>query len=330
MKMTNPAFSRLLLLFVALAGLVSVAGATENGANSWPVGAESYSLGIGPGPGETLFYEYTAFLAANEMDDAHGHRLPMDFKLRAFAIAAKLSHNWGVKFLGGELGSYIAVPFVYQQLRVGDANYTNDAKNSNENFSNLNIIPVTILNHKGIVHWAYELEFESAGGGYQKGAALNIGQHNIAFTPGVDIALTPHGGAQNVSARFDYEINDADHATHYRSGNEFFTQFGAQQEIPGHKSSVGITGFFYKQITDDSLHGAPVVTTNADGTQSIGYKGRVLDLGPQVTFPWGKHGALIFKWDHDMLVQNKTRGNSFWFEFGIPFSYLHHPHASTN
>jgi hypothetical protein len=60
-----------------------------------------------------------------------------------------------------------------------------------------------------------------------------------------------------------------------------------------------------------SQNGTAVVTTNADGTQSVGYKGRVLDLGPQVTFPWGKHGALVFKWNHDMLVENKTRGNSF-------------------
>jgi hypothetical protein len=74
-----------------------------------------------------------------------------------------------------------------------------------------------------------------------------------------------------------------------------------------------------------SQNGTAVVTTNADGTQSVGYKGRVLDLGPQVTFPWGKHGALVFKWNHDMLVENKTRGNSFWFDFGIPFSYFRSP-----
>jgi hypothetical protein len=69
-----------------------------------------------------------------------------------------------------------------------------------------------------------------------------------------------------------------------------------------------LTGYFYKQVTNDSLNGSPVATVNADGSQCVGYKGRVLDLGPQVTFPSGKHGALLIKWDYDVLVQNKPRG----------------------
>jgi hypothetical protein len=86
-----------------------------------------------------------------------------------------------------------------------------------------------------------------------------------------------------------------------------------------------LQGFYFKQITNDTQNGATVVTTNVDGSQSIGNKGRQMDLGPQVTFPWGRHGALVFKWNHDMLVENRARGNSFWFQFGVPLSYLHHP-----
>ena len=69
---------------------------------------------------------------------------------------------------------------------------------------------------------------------------------------------------------------------------------------------------------------------DVDESQQPGEAPGVLDLGPQVTLPWGKYGALVFKWDHDMLVQNKARGNSFWFQFGVPFSYLHHPRAFKN
>jgi hypothetical protein len=50
-----------------------------------------------------------------------------------------------------------------------------------------------------------------------------------------------------------------------------------------------------------------------------------LDLGAQVSLPMGKHGGMAFKWERDTLVQNRTRGDMFWFQFGIPFSYLHHP-----
>jgi hypothetical protein len=239
--------------------------------------------------------------------------------LRVVAVAGKLSHNWGVKFLGGELGSYFAIPVVYEQLNLGGVEYTKS------DISNINAVPVTLFNHKGIAHWYYELQVGTLGTGYQEGAALNIGEHNVAFTPAAGITLTPHKGAQNIMSRVDYVINDADHATHYHSGNEFFWQFDAQQEIPHHRASVGVAGYFYKQITNDSLGGKVYSATYPDGTPDVGNKGRVLEIGPQVTFPWGKHGALVAKWGPDMLAQNKPRGNAFWFEFGIPFSYMHHP-----
>jgi hypothetical protein len=321
MQITNRAHYRFLLIIIGLVVLCAAASATENGASVWPVGAESIAIAAGvPHSGQTYVYEYTLFYEANQLDDAKGKKMPIpDFKVRAFAVAVKLSHNWGVKVLGGELGSYIAVPQVYEQLHVPPGKFTKD------DITNVNLVPFTVFNHKGMVHWLYELQFQTLGTGYSAGAPINIGQHNIALTPGAAITLTPHRGEQEMSARFDYVINDADHVTHYHSGNEFFTQFDARQEFLHRKASVGLIGYYYQQITNDSLHGAAVVTTNADGTQSVGYKGRVMDLGPQVTLPWGKHGALVFKMDHDMLVQNKTRGNSYWFEFGVPFSYLHHP-----
>jgi hypothetical protein len=319
MQITGKGISRFLVLIVGLTCLVTMASATENGASVWPVGAESFATAAGvPHAGQTMVYEYTCFYEANELDDAKGKSAVPEFKVRVFAVAAKVSHNWGVNFLGGELGSYVAIPSVYQQLHVPGAKYTKD------DLTNINLVPITIFNHKGIVHWYYEVQFETLGTGYSNADKLNIGQHNMAVTPAFGITLTPHHGQQNIMSRFDYVINGPDHVSHYHSGNEFFWQFDAQQEIPNHKVSVGVTGYYYKQITDDSLHGAAVVTTNMDGTQSIGYKGRAFDVGPQVTFPWGKHGAIIVKWDHDMLVQNKTRGNAFWFQFGIPFSYLHH------
>ena len=320
MQISNRVFHRLLLLVVSLVCLISVASATENGASIWPVGAESVAMAAAvPHTGQTMVYEYTCFYEANELDDAHGKKVPIpDFKLRVFATAVKLSHNWGVKFLGGEFDSWIAVPNEYHQLHLPNGKFTNDA------LGNINIVPISILGHKGIAHWYYELQFETAGSGYVSGAPVNIGQHNVAFTPSAAITLTPRHGQEEVSARFDYVINGPDHDTHYHSGNEFFTQFDARQELP-HRMSIGVIGYYYQQVTNDHLKGVLVSEVNVDGTTTYGNKGRAFDLGPQITLPWGKHGGLVFKWDHDMLVQNKVRGNAFWFQFGIPFSYLHHP-----
>ncbi len=303
----------------ALLSLASAASATENGGSIWPLGAESYATAAGvPSPGHTMLREYTLFLNANELVDGHGQKIPTNFSVRAFAVAGELSHNWGIKIFGGEWESHIAAPSLYQSLRIGDSS------GSNYGLANVNVVPFNILNHKGIAHWSYGLQFEPIAPGYRAGSISNVGQHNMAITPSAAVTLTPHHDAENITSGFDYLINKGDHATHYHSGNEFLWQFDGQQRIGHRGASIGMQGFYYKQTTNDTQNGATVVTTNVDGSQCIGNKGRQMDLGPQVTFPWGRHGALVFKWNHDMLVENRARGNSLWFQFGIPFNLLRH------
>ena len=320
MQMANQVVRRAAAVAAALLGLACGASATENGGSVWPLGAESYATAAGvPRAGETMLLEYTCFVNANELVDGHGRKIPMNFSVNAFVVAGELSHNWGVKVLGGQLESHFAAPTTYQSLRIGTS------ASSNEGLRNVNLVPFDVLNHRGMVHWNYELEFQTLATGYEAGSTSNIGQHNTAMTPGAAVTLTPHKDAQNITTGFDYIINNVDHATHYHSGNEFLWQFDGQQRIGHRGASMGLQGFYHKQITNDTQNGARVVTTNVDGTVSIGNKGRQLDLGPQVTFPWGRHGALVFKWNHDMLVENGARGNTFWFQFGIPLSILHSP-----
>lgn len=311
---------RFFCIALAVCCLSSAARATENGGAIWPVGAETYATAAAvPRAHHWMFYEYTCFYFANALDDAKGRNSGIpDFKLRVFAVAGKVAYNWGIKLPVGELGSWVAVPVLYQQLRTPGGKY------SRFDQSNVNIVPVSIYNQKGIAYWYYDLQLESLAVGYDSAQPLNIGQHNIAFTPAFAFTLVPHKGRQNIMSRFDYTIDNPDHATHYHSGNEFFWQYGAQQEITGRKITLGAAGYFYKQVTGDTQNGTPVVTVNADGTQSMGYKGRAWDLGPQVTFPMGKHGAMVFKWEHDMLVENKPRGNSLWFQFGLPLRFSRH------
>lgn len=294
--------------------------ATEKGGSVWPVGAESVAMANAvPRAGQTWFYWYTTYYFANELDDSHGSKEPIpDFNLRIFANAPKFAHNWGVPFLGGQIGGWLSIPFLYEQLHVPGARFTKNG------IANCNFVPFTVYYHHGIYHWFYELQFETAGTGYQSGAGLNIGQNNMAMTPGAAITITPHRIVNEIGVRVDYVINNPDKATHYHSGNEFLTEFDARKELFRNKGSIGAIGYFYQQTTNDTVSGKAVVTTNADGTTSLGNRGRELDLGLQATLPIAKLGGMAFKWERDALVQNKPRGNTLWFQFAVPFSYVHH------
>ena len=107
-------------------------------------------------PARPCSCEYTCFVSANELVDGHGRKIPMNFSVNAFVVAGELSHNWGVKVLGGQLESHFAAPTTYQSLRIGSST------SSNEGLCNVNLVPFDVLNHRGMVHWNYELEFQTA------------------------------------------------------------------------------------------------------------------------------------------------------------------------
>jgi len=307
-----------LACFCLITCLARPALATENGASVWPVGAEGFATAAGvPETGKTMYFDYTCFYYANRMNDAQGKSAVPDFRLRVIAEAGEFSHNWGVKLFGGELGSLVAVPVLHEELNAAGSHFTGNG------VSNIQVVPAVVFNHKGIAHWYYEFEMETLAPGYNKSDALNVGQHNAAMGAAAGISVTPRKGAEIVDSRFDYLVNRTDQAAQYRSGNEFFWQFSAQQKFSHRENTIGFSGYYYQQITNDMQNGKTVVATNAAGIQAVGNKGRSLDFGPQITLPIGKHGAAVLKWDHDMLVRNKPQGNSFWVQIGVPFGLFH-------
>ncbi len=188
-KLTSPVFR---CLAIALTTLFCLTGlfASEHGGSVYPAGAEGFLIASAePGKGQTQVQNYNCFYMTTRIDDAHGRAVtPAGFELISVANAVKLSHNWGVHFLGGELGSYIAIPNVYQRLSGAGQTYAKDA------IGNFNIAPFAVYMHKGAVFQTYEIGFEPAGSGYDANGKLNIGQHNVAITPAYAITVMPNHG----------------------------------------------------------------------------------------------------------------------------------------
>ncbi len=295
-------FQLVLCAFLALgAGLR--AGATENGASVYPAGAETVVPGLQPHPGKSTINEFTTFYAANEFDDAQGKSSAPEFKLRVFVTALKFTHNWDLKLLGGTVQSLAALPLIDEQLHVAPGKFTRYA------LGNADLVPASLVYHWGDLHWFYEADFFTPGSAYKATEVLNIGQHNMAIAPVAGFTYLPRRGATEVSSRLSYIVNGPDKATGYHSGNEFLWEYTLDQAFAHDKFAMGLNGDYCQQTTGDTLHGA---------AYQDGFKGRVLQIGPQIRFPMGKSGGFAFKYYRDTLVQNRPRGNAFWFQISIP------------
>jgi hypothetical protein len=284
--------------------------ATENGGSVYPVGAETVLQGMMPPPHETGLYTFHLVYSANELDDGSGHSFVPDFKLRVFANAAKIEHNWGIPVLGGMLASTVAVPVLYEGLRF-PTGLTTTEKYNKFGVSNCLLVPLGVTYNKGNWHGFYQADFYTPGAPYTSGATLNIGQHHLAAGPtGAFTYLAPKA-AWEVSSKADLIFNFKDGATGYRSGDELTWEYTGMKAV-SKKAAVGINGYLYKQLSDDQVNGVAVTG---------GFRGRDLSIGPEFRYFFGEHKAFAFKYTRDTLVQNKPRGNNFWFQLGLPLNF---------
>lgn len=278
--------------------------ATEGSGCVYPIGAETVLPGFAPVAGQTIFAEFNTTYQANNFLDGGGHSSVPGFNLSVYAFAPKISHNWGLHLLGGDLVNWVATPVAYEQLETTAA-----GKYSARGFANP-IIGTDIAYHRGSWHWWYGLDLETPAPVYHKSDTLNVGQHNFATTPAG--AFTYLHGKTEISSRFEYIINYTDSATQYHSGNEFLWEYVAMQNVTK-KLAVGANGYFYQQTTDDQLLGA---------VYNGGNRGRNLAIGPEVHYQLGSM-ILIGKYFRDTLVENRPSGNAFWVELALPLSHRH-------
>lgn len=279
------------------------ANASENGGSVYPVGVETVMPGMMPPPHATMLYEFTASVNANEVLDGNGKAIPTEFKLRVFAVAFKVVHNWGVPCLGGTLESNFGVPFIEQELHVTPGKFTKFA------VGNVDVSPLGVRYVKGKWHFYYEGDIWFPGTGRSANDVLNVGQNNYAAGPVGGFTFLK--GREELSSKLQYIVNLQDSATSYQSGNEFTWEFDGMHEL-NRKIAVGANGFLYQQTTDDKLNNA-----------LAGNRGRDLAIGPEVRFNLISHGGFAIKYLRDTLVQNRPPTNAFWFQVAVPMSIGH-------
>jgi hypothetical protein len=280
--------------------------ATENSCSVYPTGVETVLPGLTPAAGQTMLYEFTAFYQADALLNSKGHSEVPGFHVGLEAVALKVAHNWGVKFLGGDLVSVAALPLEFESLTTPGGTF------GNSGFGNPEIGLAYLAYHKGALHWWYGFDFYTPGFQYKKNDPLNIGQHNWATVPLGAISWLPGHGRTEVSSRLQYIVNYTDSATNYRSGNEFTWEFDGMHNIT-HNIAIGVNGYWYNQVTNDQLN----IAMAGDGN-----RGRDVAIGPEIRAHL-RHLALIAKYQKDTLVQNRPSGNMFWVQMGLPLGHGH-------
>ncbi|MFT7004783.1 MAG: hypothetical protein ACJAWW_002148 [Sulfurimonas sp.] len=276
--------------------------ATEGGGGAYPNGAEGFMSGAVPPPG-FYYLNYLTNYSADALIDNNGDEIG-DFKLSATANVSRFVYTSPYKIFGGYWGAQLLIPLVTisGSLDVGGSKIFDE---TDTGLGDIVIDPFLVSWHSKNWHQAIGLDIILPTGSYDKNNNVNIGRNYYTFEPIYAVTYISDSGWE-VSGKFLYDFNTENDDTNYKSGEEFHFDYTVGKHI-NKEWAVGIGGYYYQQITDDKQNGTTIENN----------KGKVLAVGPQVQYNYGKL-SFIGKYQIETNVKNRPKGNKAWFKLILP------------
>ena len=166
--------------------------------------------------------------------------------------------------------------------------------------------------HAGNLHWNLNAGLNVPAGDWELGRLANLGFNRWALDVGVAATWLNEKIGLELTAAPGITFNDENPDTNYRTGTEFHVEFAAMQFFTP-KLALGVSGYYYKQVTGDSGLGARLG----------GFKGRVPAIGPDLIYNFNVHGVPVTanaRWMHEFNVQRRLKGDVGLLTIAFPLS----------
>lgn len=271
--------------------------ASEGGGGSYVNGTESTLSGDLPPPGDYLL-NYNLWYQAKKF--ANPSPVFNHFRVVNTASVIRYVHvssykifgaNWGFQMIGAEVNPSIHNLAQRNQRTSG--------------LSDLTIDPFILGWHAGDWNIVSGLDIYLPVGRYNKEDIANTGNNYFTFQPVVAVTwLNPAG--YEFSIKTMYDINTANHATDYRSGQAIHADYALAKHI--NQWTLGVSGYAYQQLQKDS----------GEGTVFGGFKGRTFANGPEIGYTTDSHITIRARYLHEYQVKNRPKGDSIWLNAVVP------------
>lgn len=290
------------MLAAMICGLC-VAGTVQakEGGDQYPNGAENWFAGAIPPPGN-YFLNYLGHVSGT-LRDNQGNKVVApngkDIELNATFDALRFVKVTETKVFGANYGWAALLPIVHLSIDAAGS------KGSRTGIGDATITPMLLAWHSPEWHYVVGLDFNLPTGTYDKNdhPGKNIGANYYSVEPVFAVTYLNKEGWE-VSGKFMYNWKTKNDDTAYQSGDEFHMDFLVGKHIG--PWSVGLSGYYLKQVTDDELSGNKV---GADGN-----RGQVFAIGPSLKYETAGKSQLIFQWQHESKVENRFEGDRLWFK----------------
>lgn len=297
-----------LILGLLVSGLSSSVLASEGGTIGYPLGVDAMYSGVMFKEGLTamLTYQYSS---ADRVNNSNGNQ-PEEidsFKMTSHALSPRFDYIWpDVKFLGANVGSRVTLAFPDVDVK-NEIHHVGNVGGSNKGIADSSIAPIVLGWHGKQLHQMAGLDITLPIGKYDKDDAVNVGSGHSTYAP--YYAFTWFDRTWDLSGKMIYAINSKNSDTDYKSGDELIIESSLGYHL-NEKATLGITGYAFKQLTDDKKDGKRYLD---------GYRGQVMALGPYVSYQFKPGKAMILRGYKEFDAENRTEGMSIFTSFMYHF-----------
>ncbi|MDD5176159.1 MAG: transporter [Sterolibacterium sp.] len=305
---------------LALAALVlhgGLAGATEQGGSSYPVGVElGYGDMLPPGVYNLAYYSHAraSSLKGNSGQDLGWAR----YRLTADTISYRMQYVWNTTLLGASVESALALPFPAVDLEKQVSSALPDTSGNRFGMTDPMITPLRLAWKGENINHSVGLEIVAPLGAYDVNARVNTGRNYWQFAPAYALTYRPSAETA-IGLKLRYGINTRNKDNSYQSGDELTLEYNAGYKLSP-AMTVGLQGYLFRQTTDDELNGQPTSATNGRLIGSgIGNRGSVNSIGPFLSYRFSPRFAVTTKYQQDFDVKNRGEFKRFWLQTLLPF-----------
>jgi len=289
------------------------------------LGATTFRDGFLPTKPGCAYFQYARRNSWNQINDKDGNRIPAfkDVEINATGVASQLACATHVKILGGTLGFHTLFP-------AGDIDFSSDPSGLVLQDSGLGVgdlflaaylqMPPVIRNGRPVYSQRFELTAIAPVGTFDASKDLNLGSGYWSLNPYWAGTWFPHPKWEitwRAHYLYNYETtriptslipNAGQIFKNGQAGQAAWTNFTFGYSITD-KVSVGLTGYYLKQLTDDKLN----------GQSYSGGKEEALYMGPGVHFDFDKKNAMNLNVYFPVVDKNRPSGGV---QFNLVYGHI--------
>lgn len=151
-------------------------------------------------------------------------------------------------------------------------------------------------------------------GSYQVGRLANTSKNYWSVEPTLGLMYFGQKNGIELSVFTGLTVNTENHETDYQSGSQFHLDGTLAQHFPfaGGLSSVGLTGYWCQQVSDDSGSGAVLGP----------FRAKTMALGPSVSYIKTLADSELLaelKWLHETNTRNRLKGDTIFLKAMLKF-----------